>query len=796
MLMRKKIEGFGLKSAGKKDCPRPAEFSFERIASSVLLGRLRYPALNRSLQASTYGLTFYSPMNPKYLASLPSAKQLAVLTRIVPFAFGLALTASTACAALIAHDPFNGTTLANGGTGWLGDWFDPGEGPLDPFDGIAATDNLSFGGLTSSGGAAALRFYTNGQSTRLFPAQTTGTVWFSWIQRSGPVTSGNPNQIRFMNGSAFSMVIGQHFARGNFRIFSNSTTEPGQPVSQVNSGRPFAGTNLVVVSVNLDTDVVNLYINPTGIGAAAPTSAVTATWTAPANYFTSINGLQSVGSDGLTATPPNPMVWDEVRVGTTWADVTPGTGDAPPEPIPAAPSGLTAVANSFSDVNLTWADNSTNESSFALERSTDAGTTWTLLASLPSGTQAFQSISLTALSSYQYRVRASNSSGSSAYSNIASVTTPALPALVPLPPIYLPFADDDGVNVSLLVAVPGFASYSDPGLISEASALSYPGVPASAGRGLAVANNAAASGTTTLTLDTTLPGFARYLSGGAIGASGMGTLYVSWMASGIIPQAAYNVEFSDGTGTCAVGTTFGNDFIRLMTANDVNSGIQNYVTTPLAPPVGTAFYVAKFTFGPGTSSVVNLYVNQLTEGTPVATATGYIAFNRIGIVKFGPPSLFAFDELRIGTTWESVGGSASAPLTPIQSWFAGFMLPTDGSALMLDSDNDNAVNLLEYAFNSSPTSASDRNLPTTSKVNVSGSDFLAITFVRRTTAGSGITYTPQASGDLSDWTGVPVQVGSAVDNGNGTEMVVFRDTVALTSGVKRFLRVQVATSAP
>ncbi len=40
---------------------------------------------------------------------------------------------------------------------------------------------------------------------------------------------------------------------------------------------------------------------------------------------------------------------------------------------PAAPGGLTAIAISTNQINLTWIDNSTNEDGFNLERSTDGG---------------------------------------------------------------------------------------------------------------------------------------------------------------------------------------------------------------------------------------------------------------------------------------------------------------------------------------------------------------------------------------------------------------------------------------
>jgi hypothetical protein len=106
-----------------------------------------------------------------------------------------------------------------------------------------------------------------------------------------------------------------------------------------------------------------------------------------------------------------------------------GTISPPPSP-PAAPSGLAGTAVSSSAVDLTWTDNSSNETSFAVERSPD-GTTWTVLnSSLPADTTSYRNTGLAASTSYRYRVKATNAAGSSGYSNVATVTTPAASPVV------------------------------------------------------------------------------------------------------------------------------------------------------------------------------------------------------------------------------------------------------------------------------------------------------------------------------------------------------------------------------
>jgi hypothetical protein len=97
--------------------------------------------------------------------------------------------------------------------------------------------------------------------------------------------------------------------------------------------------------------------------------------------------------------------------------------------VPSTPSNLTATAASSSAVSLHWKDNSSNETSFRIERSTD-GSAFTQIATVGTNTEAYtDSSGLTESTIYYYRVRASNSGGESEYSNTASATTlAAVPA--------------------------------------------------------------------------------------------------------------------------------------------------------------------------------------------------------------------------------------------------------------------------------------------------------------------------------------------------------------------------------
>ncbi|HYG82720.1 MAG TPA: fibronectin type III domain-containing protein, partial [Pyrinomonadaceae bacterium] len=90
---------------------------------------------------------------------------------------------------------------------------------------------------------------------------------------------------------------------------------------------------------------------------------------------------------------------------------------------PIAPTGLVATAPSSTQVQLTWADNSTNEKGFKVYRSLD-GKSFTEIARPGPNSTGYTDAGRAANTTYWYRVRAYNDAGSSAFSNIVSVRTP------------------------------------------------------------------------------------------------------------------------------------------------------------------------------------------------------------------------------------------------------------------------------------------------------------------------------------------------------------------------------------
>jgi Fibronectin type III domain/Beta-propeller repeat len=185
-------------------------------------------------------------------------------------------------------------------------------------------------------------------------------------------------------------------------------------------------------------------LNPPSLSAAAAsTSQINLTWTDP---NTSESGYQverslssTTGFVLITTTAANVRSFSNTGLASSttyyyrvraigngnntspYSNVASARTLTPTSTIPTAPSGLLASAASSSQINLSWTDNSTNETGFKVERASSSAGPWTQIATTASRT--FSSTGLAASTTYYFRVRAYNAYGDSGYTNTAYATT-------------------------------------------------------------------------------------------------------------------------------------------------------------------------------------------------------------------------------------------------------------------------------------------------------------------------------------------------------------------------------------
>ncbi|MGX5819030.1 fibronectin type III domain-containing protein [Chitinophaga lutea] len=94
---------------------------------------------------------------------------------------------------------------------------------------------------------------------------------------------------------------------------------------------------------------------------------------------------------------------------------------------PSAPSALTATTVNHRKINLSWTDNSNNETGFEIYRRVGASGAFSIIATNGAGVKTYVDSTVAASTTYNYQVRAIGATGESAMSNTAAATTLAQP---------------------------------------------------------------------------------------------------------------------------------------------------------------------------------------------------------------------------------------------------------------------------------------------------------------------------------------------------------------------------------
>jgi uncharacterized repeat protein (TIGR02543 family) len=190
---------------------------------------------------------------------------------------------------------------------------------------LITSGNLSYIGLVASTGNKVTFDGAGIDAAKLFTQQTTGTVYYSFLMNltalgSLNTTGGYFTVLNEGTSTNYGSTVWLRADGAGYDIGINPRTTVANTVWSAGT-TAINATILVVVSYQIvsgpTNDAVKLWINPT-LGGTEPTATLTAT-----NGGTDLANINRIllRQDSATATPFIEM--DELRVGTTWASVTP-----------------------------------------------------------------------------------------------------------------------------------------------------------------------------------------------------------------------------------------------------------------------------------------------------------------------------------------------------------------------------------------------------------------------------------------------------------------------------------------
>ncbi len=326
-------------------------------------------------------------------------------------------------------DPVNGIAQQSGGT-WVR--INSGDSML------IASGNLSYPGLPASTGNKVTYDGSGSDNYTGYTAQTTGSVYYSFILNISSLSTLGTTGSYFISlvqaasstayGGAIWSRLSSTAGKFNIGVSTRSNSTVSWLAADLDPGTSYfivASYDIIAGTAN---DVARIWLNTGAIGAAEP--APDATSVAGTDLSTAGVGRILLRQDNATNTPFVEV--DELRVGTTWADVTPG-GVVPTLSIssPLAAFGnvcinTTAGPNSFtiSGSNLTSADVNVAALTGFTYSTTSGGTyTPTLSITQAGGTfsqQVFVKFDPTAVQSYNGNIVVSGGGAGSSVNAAAS----------------------------------------------------------------------------------------------------------------------------------------------------------------------------------------------------------------------------------------------------------------------------------------------------------------------------------------------------------------------------------------
>ncbi len=193
---------------------------------------------------------------------------------------------------------------------------------------LVAAGSLSYPGFASSSGNKITFGGAGTDYWTAFANQTSGKVYYSFLLRVptiAPLTTTGDYFFGFIENNSATNFFGRLWMRSaaggyNIGINAGSAGSPSYSSTVLTEGATYLIVGSFEMVAGSNNDVSQVWVNPISLGAAEPAADATATNTGT----DPTGGIQRlILRQGSATAAAGVLEMDEIRVGTTWAEVTP-----------------------------------------------------------------------------------------------------------------------------------------------------------------------------------------------------------------------------------------------------------------------------------------------------------------------------------------------------------------------------------------------------------------------------------------------------------------------------------------